>query len=598
MAAAPPQPTTAPASLLADDGAVLPLAGDSGGEKGDPADLSATITRRLQEGSCDCVICTEPIAASQPLWWCRRCFAVQHLPCMQYWASSRGGATGMPRCPLCQHEQGANTLEFRCFCGKVAQPVVSPNCPVPGTCGLPCGKRQADPRCPHICTQLCHPGPCPPCGHVREQSCYCGADVASVGCSSGVSGFGCGTACGKELNCGRHYCERACHPGACAMCQVVGPTVCYCQRSSKLQQCDTDLSWSCGSLCAKLLDCGVHQCTRTCHVGGCGLCGRTLERQRTCPCGKRAIVELFAAGAPPRVRCDDPIPTCGQTCGLPRSSCAHCCTAACHDSDCPPCVATVTISCRCGRQRFDVPCFSTTIRLPRAASAATPPPDPPGGRESPEPDRTVWLETAQRLGIKPKSLPNNFPPRCPRRCQEKLSCGRHACETTCCDNPDHTCFRVCRKRAPCGAHECGRLCHKGPCPPCSFTSYEPLYCKCGKTVLEPPVPCSTPPPRCSHPCSIARRCGHPANHACHPDGDCPPCVLPVAKLCASHGLPFDWFQPCHTEAPSCSKPCSKVLPCKHGICTKPCHVGACPCQTCAKNHAAAGPAASGKGARR
>ena len=556
-------------------------------------ELAKNIARNLETGAAECVICTESIGRGHPLWSCRRCYGVLHLPCMHFWADNKGSEaqphsgnavmSSQFRCPLCQTAVEKDTLEYRCFCGQVKNPKDDPSI-VPGTCGQTCDRRRPDPECPHRCIAQCHPGPCPPCGHLREQGCFCGAEEKTVGCSSLEGEYSCENECGRELNCGRHYCESKCHPGKCAPCMVETEITCYCGQHKKAVKCSPESSYSCGDACNKMLDCGNHRCTAKCHDGACVPCLRTPERQKTCACGK---IPTEALGGKPRRSCLDPVKTCGQRCGMPLP-CGHECTHPCHDGECPPCGEMVEMGCRCGRSQSLHPCFTSYIQLPikqgmgpAAASSSTTDmaaadddadawdPDNPDSY-----DKREWVAICDKLKLNRKSLPKLYPPRCPRRCGQKKLCGKHACDRVCCGDVEHICAVVCRKRAPCGIHECGQLCHRGPCPPCSNVSFDPLFCRCRRSVVDPPVPCNTAPPRCNHPCIIPRPCGHPASHTCH-QGDCPPCVVPVEKVCASHKRKWEFLLPCHLPNPSCGKRCDAPLTCCLTRCQLPCHNGPC-----------------------
>lgn len=41
-----------------------------------------------------------------------------------------------------------------------------------------------------------------------------------------------------------------------------------------------------------------------------------------------------------------------------------------------------------------------------------------------------------------------------------------------------------------------------------FTGFDELACRCGSTVLYPPVACGAKPPECDKPCNRAHSCGH------------------------------------------------------------------------------------------
>jgi len=537
------------------------------------SELSQSITRRLLDGSYECVVCTEHLGLRDKLWTCNTCFGVFHLPCIMYWAKSQverqkneaqhSGSAGVGatidsfRCPLCQSRATVeSTKEYRCYCKKVLNPNADPTV-VLGSCGQTCGKRRADPDCPHTCSLACHPGPCPPCGYYREQQCFCGADEKQVGCSSDIHGFECGAVCGKELNCGRHYCERLCHSGDCSECSAVVEVRCYCGAVMREKLCAADVGFSCNQPCPKKRDCGVHACGLMCHEGPCNPCTKTPARQASCPCGQTPLWKLYYENPQlqPRNACTDPIPVCGKTCSMPLGCGDHFCSQPCHDSACPPCLEMVSMPCRCGASNpKKYPCFVTYV------------------------PQSEWHSICERMGINERQLPASYPIVCQKRCKRPLSCGRHQCEEVCCSNTDHTCYQVCKKRAPCGIHDCGQLCHKGPCPRCLNTSYERLYCRCRRTFVEPPIPCGTPPPNCLHPCSIPRPCGHPPNHVCHLESTCPDCVVPTQKYCGSHGKPMPYLMACFMTTASCGHKCEKVILSgseRVTICQRICHSGPC-----------------------
>ena len=574
-------------------------------------ELVHSLTAGLRQGTYECSVCTDLIASLDPRWSCRHCHGVFHLPCIKFWAESqieqltkerRGietracdGSGGQRfSCPLCQAKNdAATTAEYLCFCGKVPSPKYDAML-VPGACGQMCDRAHADEECTHNCTLTCHPGPCPECPRTRPQSCYCGANERDVGCSSNIHGYECGEVCGRELSCGRHYCEQTCHAGACKPCPLVRIEQCYCGKSSAERACAPSSGYSCHSPCGKLLDCGVHRCAQKCHDGPCAPCERAPERQKTCPCGKAQLWELRhrdTTGTVPsqRAACTDKIPTCGQPCGLPLRCGEHVCTAPCHDTaferreaaeakrsksgeepsasaaadgddgddadNCPPCAALVTLACRCGQQKKkDQPCFVTYLPKSR------------------------WLPLAQARGLPRevvKGMVRDYPFQCEKRCSHALSCGRHKCEEQCCENEGHICMKTCRKKAPCGVHECGQLCHPGPCPPCANIGVDPLYCRCRRSVVDPPVPCGTRTPKCNHPCIVPRPCGHRPNHNCHPDDPCPPCTEAVPKHCASHDTRMPFNQPCYLPYVSCGRKCHKALTCCGKACEMTCHAGEC-----------------------
>ena len=126
----------------------------------------------------------------------------------------------------------------------------------------------------HTCNLVCHAGACPSCAKPVDCSCYCGAERKVMPCGqtkiamcsrnprvdavkdanaadpslynddvigdlsgdddalqsapkpfkmmsareAGVGGYSCGRVCGRLLSCGRHRCEKICHPLDCGPC--------------------------------------------------------------------------------------------------------------------------------------------------------------------------------------------------------------------------------------------------------------------------------------------------------------------------------------------------------------------------------------------
>jgi transcriptional repressor NF-X1 len=209
-------------------------------------------------------------------------------------------------------------------------------------------------------------------------------------------------------------------------------------------------------------------------------------------------------------------------------------------------------------------------------------------------------------------------PQCMRICRVSLNCGRHECGEHCCsgerkaaerqsnrrkprpldsapqrpgDNfeAEHICTRACGRQLKCGnpEHRCQELCHKGPCGTCRDAIFDEISCNCGRTVLQPPLPCGTQPPPCRFPCERPKDCGHAqVAHNCHGDNeDCPKCPYLTTKpcLCGKNVLKN---QPCWLSEVRCGEVCGKTLKCGAHKCQKQCHRdGECeePCkQLCGK----------------
>lgn len=168
---------------------------------------------------------------------------------------------------------------------------------------------------------------------------------------------------------------------------------------------------------------------------------------------------------------------------------------------------------------------------------------------------------------------------CTRVCKTDLNCRRHKCEELCCphkgqksDGTFHVCGRVCGKTLNCGIHTCYLPCHTGDCVPCGHVITTPVVCACGKTRLEPPLPCGTKPPACPFPCCKPCPHGHVSkNHLCH-FGPCPPCAVPRERLCVGGHTMVT--APCYREKVYCGRVCGKLLPCGH-TCQRTCHDPPC-----------------------
>ena len=145
----------------------------------------------------------------------------------------------------------------------------------------------------------------------------------------------------------------------------------------------------------------------------------------------------------------------------------------CHVDDCPPCQEQITTLCRCGSSKTTRSCSD------------------------------VQVEGNEVL--------------CEKVCRAKRLCGKHECLRRCCPLKEfemknkrkntqleaqvplqvselwHTCNIICGKTLSCGLHQCLELDHpKGrSCAPCLQASFDELVCACGRTVLQPPVPCGT-----------------------------------------------------------------------------------------------------------
>ncbi|EEB07651.1 shuttle craft like transcriptional regulator [Schizosaccharomyces japonicus yFS275] len=537
-------------------------------------DLGSKITYEIKTGQYECLICTDSVKHRHPVWYCNTCFHVFHLKCITKWCTNslQNMNERNWRCPACQTQQEETDLKYRCWCGKYEKPEYVRGS-MPHSCSEPCGKKRG-PQCEHRCPLLCHPGPCPPCSSVIEQFCLCGSEsrMTRCGAKSGLSSeFRCENVCGELLPCGKHTCERVCHSGTCGQCDKMVTVTCFCGNESKKIACKnarspavcetiTDdgsvKSWkgsySCGAICKRRYNCGVHECGKPCHPekADLGPCPLSPENVTHCPCRKNELKNIITK---PRTSCSDPIPTCNEKCEK-TLKCGHKCQSKCHLGPCLSCTAVVKTSCRCGFNEFEVPC---------------------------------------------ESIQQGHEVTCERLCPVLRNCGRHQCNKKCCPGypkaqkrlakrpkgprltrylmteefeEEHICVHTCGKTLSCGLHKCEHMCHRGPCPRCLQASFDELSCTCGRTKLYPPIPCGAKPPVCNYQCTLQKACGHPAvKHACHPTTEpCPSCVFLMEKLCLCRKTLVK-NQPCWKENVFCGKVCGKLLPCGVHTCKKTCH---------------------------
>ena len=567
-------------------------------------DLPTRIHEDIDNGQYECAVCTNEIFRDSKIWSCMTCWSVFHFSCIKKWSHSEGAkvtqrrgeneeiASTQWRCPGCNLPQDITPSTFTCWCSKEVDPRSLTGLP-PFSCGQTCSRMHTIPKsCPHPCSTQCHAGPCPPCPLMGPtQSCFCGRQQVTKRCvdTDYDHGWSCGEICGELMPCGEHSCERPCHEGLCGACEVPIDARCYCGQVQKeivccergddrsstviLQEGGSDAiieTWigifDCGNICGRPYDCGKHSCEKRCHPQDATEthCPRSPDVVSHCPCGKTKLDEITDQ---PRTSCSDPIPSCDKPC-LKLLECGHSCKEVCHSSDCFPCSENITIKCRCGRTTSTTICHQGHLEQPQ----------------------------------------------CMRVCRATKNCGRHECGEHCCPSeriaserqaqrkkgrplhshphfadddfePEHICTRTCDRPLKCGNHNCPELCHKGPCNTCREAIFDEISCACGRTVLQPPLPCGTRPPPCRFECERVKDCGHSqVPHNCHLDDEpCPKCPFLTTKSCLCGRTQLK-NQPCWLNDVRCGEVCGKTLKCGFHSCLKTCHrPGECedagtPCQ--------------------
>lgn len=211
------------------------------------------------------------------------------------------------------------------------------------TCESRCGKKLACGK--HNCPYQCHEGECmDPCLQFDKTKCLCESRTFLIPCPFHEDPR-CNTKCESLMSCRRHRCsERCCAGKPNAERRRKTP---FTSREL-LDESLVEAEHVCLKNCNLTLSCGRHKCQRKCHPGKCPPCLESDPNDLACPCGE-TIVE-----AP--VRCGTELPPCPYPCisvvrdGYP---CGHKpMPHLCHpvEEPCPPCTATVKKPCKCGKK--------------------------------------------------------------------------------------------------------------------------------------------------------------------------------------------------------------------------------------------------------
>lgn len=120
------------------------------------------LMQEIDSGKLECLVCCEKIKPFHSTWSCTSCYHIMHLNCIIKWAASSKDDEGTWRCCACNKLADVIPSVYFCFCGKQKDPQYN-RTDVAHSCGETCGRLDRLDGCEHPCTQLCHPGPCPPC---------------------------------------------------------------------------------------------------------------------------------------------------------------------------------------------------------------------------------------------------------------------------------------------------------------------------------------------------------------------------------------------------------------------------------------------------
>lgn len=211
---------------------------------------------------------------------------------------------------------------------------------------------------------------------------------------------------------------------------------------------------------------------------------KTVPKHYYCFCGKQKN---------PQYNRNDLAHTCGDICEK-SESCEHSCTLLCHPGPCPPCQATVTRKCGCGKsskmmqcnQKDEVKCDLNCEKLLNC--------------ELHECGKKCHLGVCDN---------------CDKTVDHRCYCGKDHCEVPCnmenIENKNYSCGKMCNRNLACKNHRCQSICHAGDCGECKLLPEFITSCPCGKV----PVcegqrkTCTDAVSLCSGNCGKPLKCGPP-----------------------------------------------------------------------------------------
>jgi transcriptional repressor NF-X1 len=503
-------------------------------------------------------------------------------------------------CPGCMHAYSAKPARYTCFCGKAVEPDHNPYL-TPHSCGETCGKMrgEAGSECPHPCNIPCHPGICPPCpAFAPPRRCACAKTTYQIRCGEKEKApRQCANVCEKPLACGdpSHLCTRICHDGPCDPCKAPVTHTCFCGELTEDRACGSGageggdgrgLFFSCESPCNKLLECGLHRCRRSCHSGDCFACTLQPTHPQFCACGKKTS-EVWS-----RALCTDLMPICGKRCDGVLPCLVHNCRKKCHNGPCGECTQKVSLQCYCGRDQIGIPCDEYMTLKQTAAEEQV------HERTLVRCKKVckVRLDCQQHVCGGKCCTGEGFAHHCDKRCNKELECGHHTCDLTChlgfcqpcevlvregiscvcgksklpgvqrCGTERPACKFSCSRERSCG-HACAYQCHTHPCPPCAVLG--PRVCGGGHVTLSN-IPCYVTGATCDRICARPLACGlHTCKRSCHVGLCDPSAVEPTLQASLTATGPV-----------ACSRKCGATRPCGHP-CTTLCHPAlSCPDKVC------------------
>lgn len=292
-----------------------------------------------------------------------------------------------------------------------------------------------------------------------------------------------------------------------------------------------------------------------------------------CFCGKQRD--------PPYNR-NDVAHTCGEVCGR-TDGCSHACTLLCHPGPCPPCQATVTRKCGCGRTERSMQCCQQEEMQCTA-----------------ECGRTLACgvhQCTQTCHVGECAV-------CEEKLEHKCHCGKDKREVECTaehnEQTRYACGKLCNRALACKNHKCKDICHAGECQRCRLSADLVTSCPCGKVPIRTNErqSCADAVPLCGGVCGKPLKCGAPSNphqctSKCHA-GNCAACGKETAVKCRCGHM--DQLVKCkqlssRADDARCKKRCTRKRNCGKHKCNQECcididHICPMPCNhslTCGKH---------------
>jgi len=284
----------------------------------DKGDLRYDLIVEFSEGTRICPLCSKSILPTDKIWNCSECPLPTHLQCATEYAM-KTKVNSEWKCPGCIIVHDTIPRDYLCFCEKVTNPKFNEYI-IPHSCGNICGKIRPD--CKHTCKDRCHPGPCNPCREPAGfKKCYCGRHSFPYLCGDPfMETRSCGEICGRLLNCGIHYCNKPCHPGPCKNCSELITESCRCGQELRFAICGRKNTYV-DTLGRMFTFKNYNPNLGMCQVS----CGRPCKRIRN-DCG-HVCGRICHTG-----RCTDE--PCTSKCGK-RKTCGHPCDRPCgHQGAC------------------------------------------------------------------------------------------------------------------------------------------------------------------------------------------------------------------------------------------------------------------------